>query len=376
MEEVLKPYGAVTDNCVELIGKNPVSIHGKKGFKFEPCLVPVANPEKGLSICFWVKVEKRVNGWGVIFHCGPDPHRTPSTWIHSNSTRVHVRVSTTANTNEGSDSRGDVFHLNTWHHAAYVIVKEELSFFVDGRKVVAYVLQGNPVYSDGSHPFFIGHDVNYCSFHGQIKSFRCYSYALNKSEVNNDMHSMEPIIDEIIEEHKILLAYETLVNNPTHSDVTFRVDNIKIHGHRCILSVRSPYFHRLLGGSMKEASVSEISIEGVSAESFLALLRFLYVGRVPSDPEEAIKLMVVADYFSIDRKLVDQCWGTLDTKLTVNNACQLLCVADNFAQKSVIKSIMVFMRKPENYTRLVDSDELYTLPRPLLPNFLKFCQQL
>ena len=33
MEEVTKPYGVVTDDCVELVGKDAVPITGKKGLR-------------------------------------------------------------------------------------------------------------------------------------------------------------------------------------------------------------------------------------------------------------------------------------------------------------------------------------------------------
>ena len=376
MEEVSEPYGAVTSNCVELVGKNAVSVRRTKGFRFSPSILPRINPDKGLTVTFWLKVEGVVSGWNILLHCGPDPHRTPSTWFHNNSTRVHVRVSTTSDNNEGSDSHGDVFQIDKWHHGAYVLQGDELFFFVDGKKVTTHILRGNTVYSDGTLPFFLGHDTKYASCHGQFKCVRYYNFALSKKEVKKDMHSVEPLCEEGMLESSILAPYESLVDNPSHSDVTFRVGGARIHGHRCILSVRSPYFQRLLDGSMKEASMSEINIEGVSADSFLALLRYLYAGKVPSEPDEAIKLMVVADYFSVEGRLVDHCRDILDAKLTLNNACQLLRIADRFGHESLTEVILSFMSRRDNYTRLVDGDELYTLPRPLLRKFLTFVRHL
>ena len=373
MEEVSKPYGAVTANCVELVGKEAVSVSGTKGFRFIPSLLPTIHPDKGLTITFWLRVERIIGGWNVLFHCGPDPHRTPSTWFHANSTRVHVRASTTASTNEGSDSASNVFQVNTWQHGAYVLVGNELSFYVDGKKVVACILKGKPVYSDGTHPFFLGHDTQFSVCHCQFKCVRFYNFALSGREVKKDMHSMEPVYEaEGTLEGGVLSTYESLVDDPSHSDITFRVGGARIHGHRCILSARSPYFQQLLGGSMKEASLSEITIEGVSADIFLALLRYLYAGRVPSDPGEALKLIVAADYFSIESKLADQCRETLGARLTINNACQLLRVADRFGLESLKEVIMSFMSREDNFAKLVDGEELYVLPRPLLRRFLTF----
>ena len=128
---------------------------------------------------------------------------------------------------------------------------------------------------------------------------------------------------------------------------------------------------------MKESSMSEINIEGVSPDTFLALLRYVYVGRIPSDPQEAIKLMVATDYFSIERKLIDRCKDTIDGKLSISNACQLLHLADSFVhQEPLVEMIMSFMSRSDNYAKLVDGNELYMLPNPLLRKFLKFHQTL
>ena len=376
MEDVSKPYGTVTSNCVELVGKDPKSVSGKKGYRFEPSLLPTINPDKGLTITFQLKVEKFTGGWNLLFRCGPEPHRTPATWFYSNTTRVHVRVSTTSNNNEGSDSSGHVFEINTWHHGAYVLVDNDLSFYVDGKKVVAYLFVGKPVYSDGTHPFFLGHDGMYNACQGQFKHVRFYNFALSKLAVKKDKQSAGPIYEEGTPEAEgtlkanVLSSYESLVNDPSHSDVTFRVDSANIHGHRCILSARSPYFQQLLGDSTKEASLSEITIEGMSSDTFLALLRYLYAGKVPSDPEETLKLMAAADHLSIERKLAEQCRDTLTVKLTIENACQLLRVADRYGLESLKDVIMSFMSRRDNFKSLVDGEELYILPRPLLRKFL------
>ena len=58
MEEVSKPYGVVTDDCVELVGKDAVSIANKKGLRFKPDLLPTVHPDRGLTLTFWLKVER------------------------------------------------------------------------------------------------------------------------------------------------------------------------------------------------------------------------------------------------------------------------------------------------------------------------------
>ena len=123
-----------------LVLKDAVSVAGVRGLRFKPDVLPTVNQERGLTVTFWLKVEQFVNDWDILFHCGSDPHRTPAAWFHGQSTRVHSRLSTTTNWNEGSDSRGNVFEINTWQHGAYIQQGNELAFYVDGLTVVAYIL--------------------------------------------------------------------------------------------------------------------------------------------------------------------------------------------------------------------------------------------
>ena len=273
---------------------------------------------------------------------------------------------------QGSESNSGVFQIHTWQHGAYVHKENELAFYVDSLKVILCLVGTNPSYPDGTHPFFLGSDGQYTSFCGQFKWVRFYNYALDSQSVKRDIQSVEPICELSNLEKTTLTSYENLVDNPLHSDVKFRVCGATVHTHRCILCARSQYFQRILGGTMKAASSSEIVIDGVPSDAFLALLRYLYAGKVPTDPEKALELMVAADYFSVERSLSDQCRNTLTMKLTFGNACQLLRTADRFKKEPLKEMIMTFMSKNDNYVQLVGGEELYELPRPLLREFLMF----
>ena len=259
-----------------------------------------------------------------------------------------------------------------WQHGAYVHKENELAFYVDGLKVISCLIGTNPSYPDGTQPFFLGSDGRYTSFCGQFKWVRFYNYALDSQSVKRDMQSVEPICELSNLEKTALTSYENLVDNPLHSDVKFRVCVATVHTHRCILCARSQYFQGILGGTMKVASSSEIIIDGVPLHAFLALLRYLYAGKVPTDPEKALELMVAADYFLVERSLSDQCHNTLTMKLTLGNACQLLRTADRFKKEPLKEMIMTFMSKNDNYVQLVGGEDLYELPRPLLREFLMF----
>ena len=84
-------------------------------------------------------------------------------------------------------------------------------------------------------------------------------------------------------------------------DVTLVVEGERFHLHKAILSARCRYFNVLLFGDMMEARTnSEIVLRDTSAESFKALVdyiyRDIYTGRIClSDQSEQVKYHVIYD---------------------------------------------------------------------------------
>lgn len=74
----------------------------------------------------------------------------------------------------------------------------------------------------------------------------------------------------------------SLVNNQAFfSDVTFIVEGRKIYAHRAILAVRNEdFFRAMLMGPLRESTESTITIPDMSYSVFLALLEYIYTGRV------------------------------------------------------------------------------------------------
>ena len=74
-----------------------------------------------------------------------------------------------------------------------------------------------------------------------------------------------------------------LLNNPEFADVTFVVQGKQIYAHRAVLVAQCPHFKALFSAGMKESIEKEIVIEGWGETAFLALLEWIYTGRVPQD---------------------------------------------------------------------------------------------
>lgn len=86
------------------------------------------------SLAFWLNLQEKPNGsYRSIMHKGSqESERTFALWMQPNSNRLHFRISTTASSNEGSDSNA-ALALNTWTHLAYVKRANKLELYLDGQ---------------------------------------------------------------------------------------------------------------------------------------------------------------------------------------------------------------------------------------------------
>merc|ERR1719343_1159571 len=96
------------------------------------------------------------------------------------------------------------------------------------------------------------------------------------------------------------------LNSQQFSDVTFVVEGRRLHAHRILLTLFSDYFRRAFACGMRETFEPEIVIEGISYDTFYALLEFLYTGRLRlTDAQGAdvcflVGLLRAADQFCVD----------------------------------------------------------------------------
>jgi hypothetical protein len=96
------------------------------------------------------------------------------------------------------------------------------------------------------------------------------------------------------------------LNQEQFSDVTFLVEGRRLHAHRILLTMFSDYFRRAFECGMRETFEPEIVIEGISYETFYALLEFLYTGKLQlTEAHQAdvcflMGLLRAADQFCVD----------------------------------------------------------------------------
>lgn len=123
--------------------------------------------------------------------------------------------------------------------------------------------------------------------------------------------------------------YEELFEKASFSDVTFNIQERKIHLHKAILSHRSPFFKAMFENDMKEKKQSSIDITNFDYPVMKELFRFIYAERVKEIDKIAKDLLVAADYYSIV-ELKDCCENVLYNELEVHNAVEYLNLTDMY----------------------------------------------
>mmetsp|Transcript_38479 Transcript_38479/g.56458 ORF Transcript_38479/g.56458 Transcript_38479/m.56458 type:complete len:470 (+) Transcript_38479:1201-2610(+) len=101
-------------------------------------------------------------------------------------------------------------------------------------------------------------------------------------------------------------------NDEEFSDVTFVVEGQHVYGHRMILSLVSDCFRAMFTTGFRESAAGcpEIEIPNCSHEAFLAMMEYIYTGKIPnielfgSDAtrgiDKLVDLLELADQFFLD----------------------------------------------------------------------------
>jgi len=91
------------------------------------------------------------------------------------------------------------------------------------------------------------------------------------------------------------------------TDFVFLVGSTSFPAHRSILAARSPVFAAMLNSGLEEARSGQVQINDTDPESFALFLRFLYVGELEDNEEEAVisglmkkKLFALADKYQVE----------------------------------------------------------------------------
>ena len=128
-----------------------------------------------------------------------------------------------------------------------------------------------------------------------------------------------------------------------YADFVFKVENEKIAAHRVILAARSTVFAAMFQCDMQENKTNETEIEDMTPAAFRALLRFIYTGHCEFG-NLAEQLLIAANKYDI-QDLKEICVKELRMKLTVDNAVDLLILADLHQANDLKGGAILFINK-------------------------------
>ena len=97
--------------------------------------------------------------------------------------------------------------------------------------------------------------------------------------------------------------------------------------HKAILAGRSPVFEAMFSLNMKEAEENKVTVDDIDADTFEAMLIFMYSGKVKNlQKEKAAKLLAAGEKYQM-MDLKQRCEESLSINLKVDNVLDVLVTA-------------------------------------------------
>ena len=115
------------------------------------------------------------------------------------------------------------------------------------------------------------------------------------------------------------------------SDVIVSCNSKEFNCHKVVLAARSSVFRAMFEHNMEEKKNSAVKVEDVEGDAMEKLLHFIYTSKLDFldsiSFELAARVLAAADKYELPRLKV-ACEECLSTRLTVENACEVLVLAD------------------------------------------------
>ena len=148
-------------------------------------------------------------------------------------------------------------------------------------------------------------------------------------------------------------------NDEEFSDVCFVVEGKHVFGHKLVLSIVSDCFRAMFTTGFRESEAgTEIEIPNTSHGAFLAMMEYIYTGRVSKlnvssdgniEVNQVVDLIELADQFFLDH-LKQRCEALLQSAVTSEtvdylhqvaqktNSMQLLCICEHFERNQDVQA--------------------------------------
>lgn len=138
------------------------------------------------------------------------------------------------------------------------------------------------------------------------------------------------------------LAGQLLANELT-SDVVLCVQGERLYAHRAMLAARSPVFHAMFFGAMRESTAGEVEVNTFAPATMRLLLRFVY-GAVLEDVifTDMVPLMACADHYGMG-SLATSISEHLQDAISPETACAVLALAQTYKQDAIVDRYLAFI---------------------------------
>ncbi|UCH89585.1 MAG: hypothetical protein JSV49_02755 [Thermoplasmata archaeon] len=179
--------------------------------------INVGNNNANFSVEFWFFLKQGpIRYWRNIMHKGStNSERTFAMWMKPWDNKIHARISTTHNVNEGFDSKA-YLQLNSWTHVAYVKDGNTLSLYLNGKLDTKYTLVGSVVNNSG--PLYIGKDMWYNGVNSHIDELCLYNRPIYEDEIK--LHYKSGVM-EASDRNAFKLGYYSDSGNDLYAVVNF-----------------------------------------------------------------------------------------------------------------------------------------------------------
>ncbi|XP_014229817.1 speckle-type POZ protein A-like [Trichogramma pretiosum] len=152
--------------------------------------------------------------------------------------------------------------------------------------------------------------------------------------------------------------FGALLESEAFSDVSLIVGCREFKAHKAILAARSPVFLAMFRHDMKEKNENIVEIHDIDERVMREVLRFIYAERVERIQDLANDLLAAADRYSLEGLKI-MCEEALCGKLTVNNAADVLAIADMYnadcLKTQVIHFLVAHGKDPSLWSRYLNS---------------------
>eukprot|EP00928_Gymnodinium_smaydae_P022624 TRINITY_DN18944_c0_g1_i1.p1 TRINITY_DN18944_c0_g1~~TRINITY_DN18944_c0_g1_i1.p1 ORF type:complete len:425 (+),score=49.98 TRINITY_DN18944_c0_g1_i1:74-1276(+) len=153
-----------------------------------------------------------------------------------------------------------------------------------------------------------------------------------------------------------------LLREGINTDVELRFTGAEpLQAHRLVLAARSPVFRNMLfSGFSESAPNSHIEMSDADPEAARCFVQYIYTDRIPAEmranDEMMCHVLALAIKYQV-QSLVDVCADDIAAKLTHENACERLMMADMLSVPRVKQHVLCFVtRAKDQFARIQGTD--------------------